>query len=117
MCVNGWILMKFALSDLCNLQSQLKRSYEHIRRIQKTSQLVRQPNPIRSLEIGARSTVWVENFCGQQKLGWVLGYLEPPVVLGGCGPFFQKSSSIDGGLKQGFYMFCPSSKSTFCVYE
>ena len=79
--------------------------------------IVRQPNPIRSLEIGARSTVWVENFCGQQKLGWVLGYLEPPVVLGECGPFFQKSSSIDGGLKQGFYMFCPSSKSTFCVYE
>ena len=45
------------------------------------------------------------------------GVLRTAGSPGGCGPFFQKSSSIDGGLKQGFYMFCPSSKSTFCVYE
>ena len=59
--------------------------------------IVRQPNPIRSLEIGARSTVWIENFSGQQKLGWILAYLKPKVVLGeGAGPFCQKLSSIDG---------------------
>ena len=45
------------------------------------------------------------------------GVLRTTGSPGGCGPFFQKSSSIDWGLKQGFYMFCPSSKSTFCVYE
>ena len=52
---------------------------------------------MRSLEIGARSTVWVENFCDQLKLGWVLGYLKPPVVFGVCGPFFQNGNQLTGG--------------------